>query len=345
MNAPDLRNIQFAAPEAVAPMRSVARAALACARYTFDKSMRPEEYARKTWEWDTTAHLLTRTAAPPHDMTSAAALIQVAVAMLPALAPFSAAARLFDRTLKVTLGRNAGAFSVPGIAPLGVKFTADGAPKPVLQGSTTAARLDPRKIAGIVPITAELFAQQSVETVMQQLLAESTGPVLDAVVFSNAAATAAAPAGLLQGITPLAATAAGGPATDVLLGDLTNLAAAVGPVAGATDVVYVANIAQGVALQYALAQDLSDYVLVSGAVPAGTVIAIALNAVVSAMGAPEFATGTVATLAMDDAPGAVMTQPTRSLWQTDSVAIKMILDVTWARRSAQGVAWVQGANW
>jgi hypothetical protein len=333
------------AEKQIDPMRSVARAALACARYSFDKSMRPEEYARKTWEWDTTAHLLTRAAAPPQDMTSAAALIEVAVAMLPALAPFSAAAQLFDRALKLTLDRNAGAFSVPGVAPLGVKFVADGMPKPVVQGTATAARLDPHKIAGIVPITAELFAQASVETAMQRLLAESTGPVLDSVVFSNSAASAAAPAGLLNGIAPIAATAAGGPAIDVLLGDLTNLGVAVGPVAGATDVVFIVNIAQGIALQYATAQDIRPKILVSGAIPAGTVIAVALNAVVSAMGAPEFATGTVATLAMDDTPGAVMTQPTRSLWQSNTVAIKLVLDVTWARRSAQGISWVQNCNW
>jgi hypothetical protein len=41
----------------------------------------------------------------------------------------------------------------------------------------------------------------------------------------------------------------------------------------------------------------------------------------------------------------VVAAPARSLWQTDSIAIRCILDAAWALRSTGAVAWVQSATW
>ena len=85
-------------------------------------------------------------------------------------------------------------------------------------------------------------------------------------------------------------------------------------------------------------------VLPSNAVPAGTIIACAANGIVSVMGAPTFESSTQATLQLDNAPvgGAMMTTgPATSLFQTAQIAIKMVLDASWALRSPQAVAWMQ----
>ena len=96
---------------------------------------------------------------------------------------------------------------------------------------------------------------------------------------------------------------------------------------------------------------MQSVVLPAGSVPAGTVIAVAANAVVSVMGAPTFGSSTHATLMMDSVPlpivpsGGVASSPVTSLFQTANVAVKMILDASWALRSAQGVAWMSNVLW
>ena len=57
------------------------------------------------------------------------------------------------------------------------------------------------------------------------MLAQDLGLSIDNVLLGNAAA--AAPVGLLNGVTPLAATAGGG--TNALLGDIKKLVAAIAP--------------------------------------------------------------------------------------------------------------------
>ena len=56
---------------------------------------------------------------------------------------------------------------------------------------------------------------------------------------------------------------------------------------------------------------------------------------------------------MDNAPTAigtagspnVVSAPTRDLYQTDSVGLKVRLGVTWALRTSGAVAWVQNVVW
>ena len=41
----------------------------------------------------------------------------------------------------------------------------------------------------------------------------------------------------------------------------------------------------------------------------------------------------------------VVTVPTRSIWQHDCIALRLIMPVSWAMRASGGVAWIQGASW
>jgi hypothetical protein len=334
-------------------VRSIVRAAVATGHARIDKSMKAWEHAEKQWPFDTHAQLILRAATVPLDMTNTSALVQVALAVFPMLAPFSAAAQLFDRSLKVTLTREAGGYVIPNIAPVGVKFVAPGAPKPVLQGVSTGQRVDPHKVAGIAVASSELYSQASVETVIQQLLAESAGPLLDAVVFSNSAGDLSHPPGLLYNVTPITPSTggAGASTSEAAIEDLIALGAAIGPVSGAGQIALIMNVAQHIALAYrTYRQELNVIPIPSSTIPAGTVVAVACNAVVAAMGAPEFEASTSASLHMSDTPTAIgsggsLAVPVSSMFQTASVATKMELPVSWALRSPQGVSWVQNTIW
>jgi hypothetical protein len=330
------------------PVRSIARAAVARAKHQIDRSIKVEEYAAKTWPLDSYVPLILRAAVTPYDMTNAAALVQISAAVLEVLAPASAAAELFKRCPSVTLGPASGGVTVPHCNAVPVAFVADGAAKPVVQGLTGGVRIDPHKVAGIIPVSSELFEVPNIEAFMQSVLTYSAGPVLDSVVFSNAAATAPAPAGLLNGISALTPTApgTGSNVNDVMLGDITKLAGALATISGAGDVAVIMHPTQAAGLAFRTARDAGHIVpLVSGAIPAGTIIAVAVNAVAAAIDPPEFETSTQATLSMNDAATAWPGGPVSSMFQTASIAIKMVLNVSWARRSNVGVAWMQSVNW
>jgi hypothetical protein len=88
-------------------------------------------------------------------------------------------------------------------------------------------------------------------------------------------------------------------------------------------------------------------VLASAALPDKTVIAIAGNALASAVDAvPRLDIGDQGTIVMADDAGAVMASaPTRSLWQTDTVSLRMRMEVSWGLRAAAGLAWTQNVVW
>jgi hypothetical protein len=109
------------------------------------------------------------------------------------------------------------------------------------------------------------------------------GPSLDSALFSNAAGVAdERPPGLLNGTTPLTPAAAGAKES-ALVDDLAALATAISVVAGNGGIAVIAAPAQSVAIALRLAQPVPYALLTSASLPARTVIAIALNAVVSAM--------------------------------------------------------------
>jgi hypothetical protein len=330
------------------PMRSIARAAIAHARATLSRSgVRPEEIAKGEWQFDPAVQLILRAAAtPPTSMANAPALVQIILAVLPALAPQSAAAELFDNSLKLQYVGGA-TFAVPGIVPANAKFVGEGLPKPVVQGLTNLGAMTPAKIAAIVVASAELIAQAAPEAMINAMLAEAAGPALDVAVFGNAAGSATSPAGLLNGIsasTPAPSTSA---VYDAVLADLGTLAGAVAGVAGNGKIAYVMNPAQAATARLAVQANPNYLILASSGLAAGTVIAVATNAIASVLGVPGFETSTQALLQMDDAPsGGVMTGgSTSSMFQTNNVGIKMIMPVTWARRAAGGVAYMTSVAW
>jgi hypothetical protein len=94
-----------------------------------------------------------------------------------------------------------------------------------------------------------------------------------------------------------------------------------------------------------------DYpVLASAVLAAGTVIAVEASALASAFSpVPEFSSFTQGVLHEDTEPLPIVdgtpAPGTRSLWQTDAIALRMILRASYGMRGTGLVQVVQGTNW
>lgn len=276
------------------------------------------------------------------------------------LAPTSAAAKLISSGLRVSLD-GVGVLNIPhrtqNIAAIDTQWIGELSAFPVKAFSLTSSAIGPtRKLISSVVVSRELAESSNGEEVVGQLLSEDIGASLDASVFSATAASSLRPAGILNGIAPLTATAGGGEAA--LRGDLALVAGAVAAATGAGDIALVASPA------YALRLQSYPTVIGSGGVQVwpsvgvanGVLIAVQTKAFVSAFGAtPRITASKEAVVHMEDtsplpiATGAqgsgVLATPTSSMFQTDCIAVRAILDAAWAIREPGSVAWTQTVTW
>ena len=93
-------------------------------------------------------------------------------------------------------------------------------------------------------------------------------------------------------------------------------------------------------------------ILESTNVPDGRLIAIRNTDFATALGdMPEFEISNQATIHMEDtspaeivATGPTAAAPVRSLWQTDSSALRMSMDVSWKMARDGMVSWIDGTS-
>ena len=327
---------------------SLARAIVAQANARLDRNTHAAEYAAAAWPNDPTVPMVLRAAVNPTLTSNAAALMPMTAQFVEALGGLSAAGALVNAGISLTsFGR--GTVSVPSFAPGESQFVAENAPIPVEQFASAGPTLSPYKLATILVLTGELMDYSNADTLMRAALTESVALGLDKVLFSNQAAVPGLhPAGILNGIAALTPTSTAGGKTDAMAGDVQLLLTAIAPVAGGGWLI-IASPAQAAALLFRLAQAVPN-VVASSALPAGTVIAIAPRAFVSAIEAPRVDSSIEAVLHMDDSPAAIangggVAAPGRSLFQTNSVGLRVIAPASWALRSPNAVAWMSGVNW
>lgn len=329
---------------------SFVRAAIATGLAALTKS-RPSEIARERYNGDRGLDIVLRAAVSPTTLANSPAATQIAAAFLDALTATSAGAELFDRGVKLNFAGNA-QIVVPAVAIPSAGFIGEGAAIPVKSAPTTPGpTLVPHKLATIAVLTGEMMRSSNAEEMVRRVLIESCGPALDGVLFSANAATADAPAGLLAGIAALTPAAAG-EKQGALVDDLQKLGAAVAPVAGNSDVVIVASADAAIALALRVPQPLKWPILTSSSLAARTVIAVAAAAIVSAIDGPPAidARGETAINLADPASeivtaGGTIAYPVGSVYQTDSVALRMRWKITWALRDTRGLAWMSNVNW
>ena len=159
------------------------------------------------------------------------------------------------------------------------------------------------------------------------------------------------PAGLLAGLSPLTA-AATGTLTDKIAADVKTLLTAIAP---ALVPVLIVSTVEAAVLDVA-APGLAKIGSVS--VVPGSVLAIDASAFLSAMGPADFAVSEQAVVHEEDAaplplvggtaqPPVIgsVAAPSWSLWQTDAIGLRTILDVNWALRRSNAVAYMQNVGW
>jgi len=163
--------------------------------------------------------------------------------LVQSITSLSAAAEVIDGGLKTNLDGVA-ELRIPACvlnAAAAGAWVAEGQPTPVHALSfSNAAILHPRRLSVISIFTREMAESSNIENITRQTLGEATGLALDQKMFSADAASANAPAGLFNGVTPLTPTTGGG--LTAMEGDLKSLFAALAASSGGETAVIVAAI-------------------------------------------------------------------------------------------------------
>lgn len=269
---------------------------------------------------------------------------------------------------RLAFGPNQGAIKIPSRAAtpsIGGSFVGEGAPIPVRRLGLTSITLSPKKMGVISVFSREIarYSTPAIEALIRNEIIADTAITLDSLLLDASAGSAVRPAGLLNGVTPLAATTGGGHAA--ILGDIRKLQVAFDAVNASGNIMLLMNPAQALALELTPGPDgtlgwardiMARYrVTTSTAIPAGQIIAIRADDFVTATGdVPEFETSNEATIHLEDTTPAqigtagtpaVVAAPVQSMFQTAQTAIRMLLDVSWALRRAGMVQTITSVSW
>ena len=300
---------------------------------------------------------------------------QIVTDLMPTLLPSAVYPTLSSLGLQLTFGRN-GRIIIPtrSLTPtVAGSFVGEGAPIPVRQAAFTSQTLTPKKMAVISTWTREMDEHSipAIEGLLREAIQQDTAVSIDSVLLDTNAATAIRPAGLRNGIVGLTPTAGGG--FDALIGDLKGLTGAILTATNGNirNMVFIMNPQQALSIGFIQPPNPSGLfpfrdeinnnrlngrpLIQSGTVPLGTVICLDAADYVSINGdTPRFEISDQATLHMEDTSPAnigsagtppVVAAPVQSMFQTDSLALRLILPMNWAMRRQGVVAWVAGVTW
>ena len=256
---------------------------------------------------------------------------------------------------------------------LGAAFRAEGAP--IRVGSTTlgSKKLTPKSMGIIGTFSNELFARSTpnIEALIRNWMIEDTAEVLDQTFLDAVAGTAIRPAGIANGLAAGDTAAATAGATQAgITADVRARFAALAAAKLGRRLVWIMNTQHFVGLKLSLtatgtlafpeAQSgmLVGYpVITSTNVPVGDVFLVDAAELAFAGGAPTFMGTEVATIheeysaadvkpivggtAAAPAPAA----PVRSLFQTNSSALRALWEIDWSVQRVGAVQLITGAAW
>jgi hypothetical protein len=268
------------------------------------------------------------------------------------IATLSAASGLIQRGMQVGFDRRA-SIRIPGrlldSSDAGF-WLGEGQPIPVRNlRITSGPTLTPHKLMVLVAFTKEQTEQSAIEAVSRALISEAVALSLDKTLFGTQAENGITPGGLLAGVAPITATAAGGSVADTAAKDIGALIAALVANNAGRDPVLAMNPALAVRLRLVAGPKFDTPILQSNSIPDKTIIAIESSSFVSAFGSvPEFEVGDQTAIHMESATPSdpIMSgQPVKSLWQVDSIALRMRLWASWGLRASGHVQAIVGTNW
>ena len=352
------------------PATYVWRAAAATLRAFLD-NMSAEDAVRRMYPDDQVTRLVLRAASTQATLTDPQwagplAMVGVLQAIEDIVAMSSLERLLAAGALHVDLGRLA-SLTIPGRATSASDagtWLAEGAPSPVRQYNVLGPTLRPHKLEVITTVTREMSEVSNIEDVLRVLLTEAAGLSIDAAVFSTAAATAGASAGLLHGLTALTPTpAASAPyGFDACGQDLGKLVGDIATRGGGRKAAFVASPSQATSIrfwaggQFGITPQTDVLpVAAAAALPSGTVVCIEPGSFACSFGVPEFSVSAVAAMHMEDtAPANIasggasgpptLAFPVKSMFQIDALAMKMILRGDWCMR-APHTSYMDSVQW
>lgn len=287
---------------------------------------------------------------------------------LDALMPYSIYPALRSRGIGVSFD-GIGTVSLPSRTANGAGggFVAEGSPIRVGRITTAAVTMTPKKLGVIVPFSRELAKRSTpaIEALVRQAILEDTAVILDSAIIDATASSTARPAGLLNGVSAVA-TGYGGGDYQAVVADLKALLAPFYAANAGDNITVLINPAQGLALsmmpgpgaagELGWAEPLTRRlnIIESTTVPAGRLIALRNSDFATALGdAPEFDVSEQATVHMEDTTpleivsgtGPTTADPVRSFFQTATIGIRMLMDVSWKMRRSGMVQWIDGTSW
>lgn len=323
------------------------------------------------------AEMVTKAAAIPADTTTsgwATNLVQTVIGdFIESLIPYALYPRIAARGRSYTFGRN-GTISLParntGTAIAGA-FIAQGAPIPVKQGAFTSVTMTPKKMGVITTLTREITEHSipSIEQIVRDAILEDTGVAIDTILLDATAADTIRPAGLKNGISKVSASATASIVGFVAdIGGLTSalITATSGRLRAPAWIMNPADVLKASLLQTTVGEtpfreEMSAGTLLGFPIFSTTTGLSDMFALIdcadfaTATGdTPQFSVSDQAVLHMEDtSPAALSTvatpntvaAPIRSLWQTDTMAIRMILDINWIKRRSGIFQWTDTMAW
>ncbi|TGN90911.1 phage major capsid protein [Bradyrhizobium yuanmingense] len=293
-------------------------------------------------------------------------LVQTAYfGFLQALMPYSIFPALLSKGLSLQFDQW-GTLKLPGrtAGTAGGGFRAEGSPIRVGKLTTFSADLVPKNMGVIVPFTKELAKRSTpaIEGIVRQAILEDTAKVLDPILLDATAVSSARPAGLLNGVAAVATGFAGGD-YQAVREDIKALLAPFVTADGVDNIVIIMNPTQGLSLSLMEGpvgdpnwlERIKERVtfLESTNATAGRLIALRASDFAGAGGNPDFDVSEQATIHMEDTTpleivsgtGPTTADPVRSLWQTNSIGVRMMMDVSWVMRRTGMVQWINGTSW
>jgi hypothetical protein len=326
----------------------------------------PEAVARSKYPNDPVTPLILRGATTPAITTDPAwagplARQSVSLAIEEIVAMSAMGALLRAGAFNVDLGQY-GSVRVPGRATTAAnagKWVQEGHPIPAVQLNILGGPvLTPTKLAVLLSMTREITEASNIEDIVRMLVTEAASLALDAAVFSTSAATPAQPAGLLNGLTPLTATAGASLGFDACGQDLGKLVGDIAARAGGVHAFFVCAPSQATSIRFwAGGQfgrgpqgDILPVAPAASLATTGTVVCLEPESLAITLSDPQFSVSNVAavhqedTTPLDISSGGVLASPVKSMFQTDALALRMTLSASWGMR-APHVSYMTGVGW
>ncbi|MDI6026730.1 phage major capsid protein [Corticibacterium sp. UT-5YL-CI-8] len=300
----------------------------------------------------------------------AAELVETAMgAFMESLRPISVYPRLAALGTSLSFGPGRGVIKLPSRSAspsISGSFVGEGAPIPVRRMGLVSVNLTPHKMGVISVFSREIarLSNPAIEGLLRKEIQADTAITIDTLLLDATAGSTTRPAGLTNGVTALTASTAGG--YEAILEDLQTLAGPFDTANAGRNLVLLMNPAQARLLAMTpgpnasgfgwAEQFLSEFTrIVSTTIPAGHVYLVdAADFATAAGDAPEFDVSEQTVLHMEDTtplqiastgtPNTVAA-PAQSMFQTAQLALRMILDITWAMRRTGMVQHIAAVDW